>query len=595
MSVRAPQQRAWNAAPGTRGHWPLAAALLVLAVVAVAPARIVDPDALSHLANGRWIVEHGEVPRNDPFTFIHPSNRCANPEWLGDLIWFGLYRTGGEPTTQVFKLLVVVCALLLALRAAWYAGASPVVAVGLMLVLLPASAARFTVRNHIHALWLMPVFQLIGRRVLARRLWWLLLLPLCWLWGNLHASFVLGWPVLIAAALDHRSDGRLVDWKTTGLVLIVHGLLPMAGPLGTSAYAQIWDHLVGAQVYRRFITEWQSPLCSPAILAMVPLHVVAAVGAYGLLSWSCVRDRPGTALLFVLVCVLAYASRRFIPLVLVLGVPHVARTLAGLARRRMPALQPPAPALALALPLIYIALASWSLARVGPSPLFHREGTARESSRFLATHGPAGSRVFNSFNAGPWLLWNTPEIKHHIDPRNNRGSDALEAYVRMLGKPRRLVGRMNQMDVDFVLLSLADSRANGLVELLDDSARWHLVFLDGYYALYGRARGPAAGLVRRIRYRVIKARRAVDLKLAVQDCGLRTLLLHDIRQLRGQGKLLATGYDACLEVLTDSASGGAPSPRTAAQLRVLRGVAARLPPTRTLAACIGIAVREIDD
>lgn len=47
--------------------WLVAAGIYVL-VIALAPQLLGDPDTYSHLAFGRWILDHGAVPTVDPFS-----------------------------------------------------------------------------------------------------------------------------------------------------------------------------------------------------------------------------------------------------------------------------------------------------------------------------------------------------------------------------------------------------------------------------------------------------------------------------------------------------------------------------------------------
>ena len=570
-----PQPRFW-----------IPAALLTIAVVFASPHRIVDADALSHLATGRWIMDHG-VPHTDPFTVAHAARRWSNPEWLGDVVWFGLYRVGGEAATQIFKLLIIAVGLLLAFRRGVSMGAAPWILLALMLLLLPASAGRFTVRNHIHALWLIPLYQMVARQAHRQRVWWIVLLPLGWLWANLHSSFVVGWAILIASALDQRADGERPDHNGTAVVLGAHLLLPMLGPLGMSAYSQLWDHLVGAGVYRHFIAEWQSPLTSPAILAMIPLHLAAVTGVLGLVRQEN-RRSAGSAVLLLVGLAMAYSSRRFIPLVLVLSAPPMALFLTRTCARIGVRLRRGVVAASAILATGYLVVAV-VIGRSAQQPLFERDNTARRATLFLAQHAAHSSCVFNSFNAGPWLLWNAPAIKHFIDPRNNHAAQFLKEYVRLLGDPARLARRMDRLSIDLALLSLGDRRTNGIVDELEQSPRWRLVFLDGRHALYARVDGPSAGLARRFGYRVIGARRAVDVELLeARDVAARAAFARDLAQLRQQGALLARGHEACLAALTTASS---TPEKIVAPLDVVRGVVTRLSPSATLVACLGAGLR----
>jgi len=56
---------------------------------------IFDGDIFWHLAAGRWIAEHGELPRLDPFRFTAPGARWIDHEWLFQLSVHGLVRAVG--------------------------------------------------------------------------------------------------------------------------------------------------------------------------------------------------------------------------------------------------------------------------------------------------------------------------------------------------------------------------------------------------------------------------------------------------------------------------------------------------------------------
>ncbi|HLF56147.1 MAG TPA: hypothetical protein VI942_04800, partial [Thermoanaerobaculia bacterium] len=56
---------------------------------------IFDGDIFWHLAAGRWIVEHGAVPRLDPFRFGAERLPWVDHEWLFQVVAFGLERAVG--------------------------------------------------------------------------------------------------------------------------------------------------------------------------------------------------------------------------------------------------------------------------------------------------------------------------------------------------------------------------------------------------------------------------------------------------------------------------------------------------------------------
>src|SRR2546430_14683533 len=54
-----------------------------------------DPDTYWHIAIGRWIIAHREVPHQDVFSFSMPGAPFTPPEWLAALALAWLYDRVG--------------------------------------------------------------------------------------------------------------------------------------------------------------------------------------------------------------------------------------------------------------------------------------------------------------------------------------------------------------------------------------------------------------------------------------------------------------------------------------------------------------------
>ena len=471
--------------------------LLAGGVLVVAPWKMIDPDALVRLTVGRTIVQLGTVPQNDPLSFPAPGQLWSHPEWLGDLIWYAAHAAAGEPGMQLLKLSLLCGAWVLVLLLARRKGAAVVVAVTLLLLLIPGLAWRFSLRNHLHALWLVPLYGLLLQSARSRPRRLLLLLPLGVLWANLHGSFPLGWVVLGVAAVQALAHGRRRLALAIGLLLCVHPLLGAASPRGFGNYGQIVDHLVHGAVYRELINEWSSPLQMAPWIAHLPLHLLAALGLLSLLP-RCNRGPrlAGPALLLGAGLLLGYSSQRFIPLSVALAAPGVAlnlsRWLQGLDARPRRLLIAGACTAAVAV-LLYMGLQL----RTDPRPpVPKRAASPAAMARFLARTAPAGARLFNSFDSGPWLLWlATPRVKLYIDPRNNQGAPALQRYVRqVLPSP----GRFEQEVADHgITLAEVDGgpRMATLATHLRRSTRWKRIYHDGQHTLYALDVPANAGLI----------------------------------------------------------------------------------------------------
>jgi hypothetical protein len=481
--------------------WLLASLVLVSALVCMAPHRISDADALSRLAMGR-LLSHGlSVPSSDPFTFANPSASFGDPEWLGDLTLYALYDHFGDVGVQCAVLLTAAVGYTLALGLGMAFGAPALGMLALLLSSLPAVAPRVSARNDVHTLWILPLFAWLAATARGRRSHWLGLLALAWLWANLHASFVLGVPLLLAALADSAPDRKhWLPWS----VLLIFPALPWLGLAGSSSYVQLFDHVRGAAVYRALISEWQSPLSSGGVLAILPLHVLCVLGL-----WHFWQERRRIRWLplamFAIGALLAYRSRRFLPLMAALIAPACAAGLVGLRALPRRALRPLSVIASMCL-LAYVGLGLRSAWHRPPTPVFGSAETPERAARFVNAHAPAGARLANLFNDGPWLVFiSAPRVRHYLDPRNNLGAALLDRYVNeVLPDPGQFEAEAARLGITLALVREDDARCAALAGYLANAPDWALVYWDGRHALHARRSTSNRGLIERFSYHAVQ-------------------------------------------------------------------------------------------
>lgn len=194
---------------------------LLLAILALVPTRLFqDPGVFWHTRLGLQILETGELPQGDTFTYTKTGEPWICQYWLCEMGMAGLYRLGGWDS------LLLVTAVLLAGTYAWLtarlygAGLDGVVAVLIGFLAVAASAPQFHVRPLVFTLTFMGLELVLladveaGRRPL-RQMWWLV--PLFVLWTNIHGGVIGG-----LATLALVTAGWLL-W----------GLLRLDGPIHT--------------------------------------------------------------------------------------------------------------------------------------------------------------------------------------------------------------------------------------------------------------------------------------------------------------------------------------------------------------------------
>ncbi|MGH2488930.1 MAG: hypothetical protein ACRDFR_04880 [Candidatus Limnocylindria bacterium] len=317
-----------------------AAGLAGIMVVIVLAKGLTDPDFFTHVRTGQLIVESGQVPTTDPFSFTWAGQPWTLHEWLSEVVMYLLFSgIGTLPSLIVFGL--IPGALLAILLYALVRRDVPLRPAALACVLSAWIFVPYVTFRPQAISWLLMailvtfLWSLDAAR--PRRALWLL--PLFVVWANIHGLWVVGLGVVALYVL-----------------FTVAGRTPMAGPLGRRWVAAAFVGCLFAVMLTpagpagvlyplRYIDagdwglenihEWQSP----------DFHGVAHWGLLTLiLTLMAVGLRGGTpgwmGALTVLGVAMSLVSLRNAALLAVWSVPVVAMSLAA----RWPARLTPRPA-----------------------------------------------------------------------------------------------------------------------------------------------------------------------------------------------------------------------------------------------------------
>lgn len=193
-----------------------------------------DGDVSWHVANGQWILAHGQVPRTDHFSFSLPGQRWVSFEWLSDVLYgaaYSLATYAGLAALVAAALSALYLIVLLHLRR--FVGNRALLATALLLtfVLIPFLSARpHLLVWPILAAWTVVMMRASDQRRAPALGWSALIL----LWANLHGSWALGLAIAALFALDTmiavKWDRRiLLGWLVFGLVSTALALLTPNG------------------------------------------------------------------------------------------------------------------------------------------------------------------------------------------------------------------------------------------------------------------------------------------------------------------------------------------------------------------------------
>ncbi|UCE85857.1 MAG: hypothetical protein JSU66_16265 [Deltaproteobacteria bacterium] len=208
----------------TAGVFGILAAAALLAYGATgALAPLASNDVWIHLTTGRLILEDGEIPRSDRYSFTAAGNRYVAHEWLAATYYALAERAAGTTGVIVAGKLVPGIALLGVLLLAFRTtGAPPATFLPVLLLVLTLARHRIIVRPELFAALLAVtlVWLLLRDRRQARaggsRRALLFTIPLAALWANLHGSFPIGIVVVLAFAAVELAEPLFWPRDATG-------------------------------------------------------------------------------------------------------------------------------------------------------------------------------------------------------------------------------------------------------------------------------------------------------------------------------------------------------------------------------------------
>jgi hypothetical protein len=475
---------------------------------------IIGSDLWWAMATGRWIVQHGEFPHVDVFSYTHEGAPWFNQEWLTQLLFFEVFTHFGGNAVAGIKIAIVIGLFLLAAWIGWRRSGS------LLWSALAVGAGALVCRTYLDVR--PQLFTFVGtlstiaitdafRR--GAKPWVLALLPIVFLlWVNLHFGFIFGLGALglIAGCEILKSMLRLSGSLPLGRAkllagaLVASGLVCFLNPQHAHAFTFPFTIMDSTTPWRQ-ISEWyptrlfvDEPF-NPAIFGYV--FVGGALVVALALAAAPRRIDPTDAALVVVTAVMAFQSRRFVPLYVLVSSPFVATCLSGVVdrlRRR------PAGARELSSPRS--ALAAAALAVVGTASLGWRfEETVRpnfanglfagtiytpffpkDAVEFIRLNSPPPGRLYNLYNWGGFIEYWLPDVKVFIDGRAHTVYPP-DFYVENITVQMAQPGWdsvLEKWKVAIILWPNPQREYAALPFALQSSAYWKAVYKDDVATVY---------------------------------------------------------------------------------------------------------------
>ncbi|MEO8655461.1 MAG: hypothetical protein ABI409_15150, partial [Ramlibacter sp.] len=240
------------------------AALAYLVALRLGKYLLRDGDTYSHVATGRWILENGVVPTQDPFSHTMRGTAWTAFEWLSQVILAVAHQLGGW-TGLVALTAFAFAATIALLTRALLRCLEPIYAVMFAGLAIWMTAGHVLARPHMLAMPIMMTWtiELVRARDTDHvpSLW---LAPLMTVWANLHGGFTLGIALAFAFAFEALLDASRQERfgktaRSWGAFLALTVACALLTPHGTRGLWVTWQIMFQDSYALSRIGEWSSP------------------------------------------------------------------------------------------------------------------------------------------------------------------------------------------------------------------------------------------------------------------------------------------------------------------------------------------------
>jgi hypothetical protein len=471
-----------------------------------------DGDTGWHIRTGEWILAHGQVPRQDIFSFTRPDQTWYAWEWLSDVLMGWSHQVGGMQAVVLGAIALICLTFALLYRLVRRKCGSALIAFVLTAVAAAGSSIHWLARPHLFTMLFLVIFYSILE---GGRMRLLFILPVAAaIWTNLHGGFLAGILLIcayaggesICALAARRSEDRRAaigrSWRY-GLAALACLAASFINPYGWRLHAHLIRFLTNPAYFQNIAEFTSISFRHPLAPFFELMLLLAAAAAF----WSVVQRRFIPFLLLAGYTHLALLSIRNIPLFMIVAVPPVGLALAEWLRhlqeetagslsyrvfrgfdslsRRLTAADA-GPHWHIAGPAAILVLGATMYGHA-PSPRFQAEYDSGLYPVAALAALRDSDRVFASDTWGGYLIYRRYPAKVFVDGRSDFYGPAFETeYAEVLGVRYNWESTLAKHGVDTVLLA-ADAP---LSSVLKASHNWRAVYDDGVAIVFRAAVTP---------------------------------------------------------------------------------------------------------
>ncbi len=480
-----------------------------------------DPGTFWHTRVGERIYTQGFFDK-DPYTFTFAGATWIPHQWLGECLMALVHAWGGLDSLLLFTTAALALLFTRLGQRLIDQGLHPTVAIVLTALAVAASSGHFHVRPHLATMFGMAITTILlsdveTNRCSLNRLFWLI--PIYIIWANIHGGILGG-----LASLGLVFSGWIITWrlgKDSPLessrdllklitILVLCSLGCLVNPYGWRIPA-VWFDIYRMEALPRMIKEH-----SPLNLAERNAWVVLVLGLVYLVACLLIlptRPRISWVLPIVWLC-LSILRVRHAPLFAISAIIFLADILPWTRVARYwketgsDLYTPPDPyresiplrvrLFAWAIPAgIFVWAALLQFARID-LPVFGHGWAELDAELWpvallepLKKHQddrPGGTRIFNEFAYGGFLIYQTPGYRVFVDDRCELFGEAWLAMFLDAPHldPEWSIERWQEKYGEFDLALVSTRAVPGFCQVFENSDQWVLIEKTNTASLFKR-------------------------------------------------------------------------------------------------------------
>lgn len=369
--------------------------------------QVSDTDIWWHLGLGRWMSDHGAIPRTEPFSSIGGGKPFEAYSWLFEVILYWLYQKLGLLGIVVYSAAMAVSITAAVHHLVRRLNSDFILGIGLAFLVLYTTARLYTPRPWLVSMlfFALELDILLRLRKTAESREWLWLPLIFVLWTNVHIQFVDGLVVLgialvesIAAKWWPAIETRL-SIKKAVLMLSICLLATLVNPYGARIYKVAYDLVAQGSALNQSLELSAIPFRSldDWCVVLIALAATAVVAKKG-------RPEFFEVVLLGFSVVVSFRSQRDVWVLAIAGAAILAANIRERSTDRfvVPALAAPAVAAAT---VLFAALAFFAKGINNAELEVRLRNTLPVAAAEAVQQRHWGGPIYNDYGWGGYLIW----------------------------------------------------------------------------------------------------------------------------------------------------------------------------------------------